>query len=118
MAMKRVDPKQQFSKWLARYGAWFWGLYMLVIAVLIYLRPEASMPCFYLALVVTANKALDTISYTDNSKTEKILLTGLERSKIELDLKGVGQSISGGQKEDDGDEKGDVSDDDGKGGNG
>lgn len=86
MGVKRINPKEQFSKWLARYGAWFWGLYMLVLAVLIYLRPEAAMQCFYLALVVTANKALDTIAYTDNSKSEKLFLTMLDKTRMELTI--------------------------------
>ena len=94
MKRKIIDPKQQFSKWLARYGAIFWGIYLLVIAALIYFRPEAAMACVYLTLVVTANKALDTVAYTHNSTTEKIILGALERTKVELSLKGTATNPS------------------------
>lgn len=91
---KRVDPKTQFSKWLARYGAWFWGIYLLVIAFLIYSKPEAAMACVWLVGIVTANKMIDTLAYTNNSKTEKILLSLLDRTKMELTLKGTATSPS------------------------
>lgn len=91
---KTVDPKKQFSKWLARFGAWMWGIYLLVVAVLIYFRPEAAMPCVYLVIIVTLNKMLDTIQYTDNSKTEKILLAGLDKLQMELSLKGLASTTA------------------------
>lgn len=90
--MKKMDPRKQFSKWLARYGAWFWGLYLLVIAFLIYARPEAAMACVWLVGIVTVNKMIDTLAYTDNSKTEKIMLSALDRTKLELNLKGIAGS--------------------------
>lgn len=99
---KERDPRKQFSKWLARYGAIFWGFYLLVIAFLIYAQPSAAISCVYLALIVTANKALDTISYTDNSKTEKILLAGLERTKMELTLKAATEKAEAEEEEEEG----------------
>ena len=99
------DPRHQFSKWLARYGAIFWGLYLLVIAVLIYFQPEAAIACVYLALIITANKMLDTWAYTKNSTYEKGLLAMLERTKMELGLKAGGKVSSAG--DDGGDEEGD-----------
>ena len=87
---RRVDPRKQFSKWLARYGAIFWGIFMAAIAALIYLRPEAASSCVYLALIVTANKMLDTLAYTQNSMTEKMLLAALDKSKFEFSLKSGG----------------------------
>ena len=109
MKRKVIDPKQQFSKWLARYGAIFWGIYLLVVAALIYFRPEAAMACVYLTLVVTANKALDTVAYTHNSTTEKIILGALERTKVELSLKGTATNPSPAaddNSEDEGDDNG------------
>lgn len=112
MAAKRPDPRQQFSKWLARFGAWVWGLYLLVAAFLIYSRPEAAMACVWLVVIVTANKMVDTLAYTDNSKTEKILLSALDKTKFELQLKGGDGSP---KAEDDGEE---ANNEDEGGGNG
>lgn len=88
----RVDPRKQFSKWLARFGAIIWCVYILALIPLIAYRPEAAMACVWLTLIVTANKELDTLAYTDNSKTEKLLLAALERTKIEIGLKGASGS--------------------------
>lgn len=88
MGVKKIDPKQQFSKWLARYGAIVWGIYSFVVLALIAYRPETAMSCVYLTLIMTANKALDTISYTSNSKTEKLLLTLLDKARMEINIGG------------------------------
>ena len=103
MAYGEIDPKKQFSKRLARFGAVVWGIYVFAVLALIAYRPEAAMACVWLTLIVTANKALDTVSYTKNSTTEKIILGALERTKLELGLKfGAGQS----RKDEDGSESG------------
>lgn len=119
MRMTQFDPRKQFSKRLARYGAVFWGLYLLIIAVLMYFQPETSMACVYLVLIVTVNKMIDTWAYTKNSTYEKGLLAMLEKTKMELSLKGIGQSIAGKKtmKGDDNDEEA-VSEDEEEGGNG
>lgn len=83
----KKNPVHQFSKWLARYGAVFWGLYLIIVAVLIYFQPESAISCVYLALIVTANKMLDTVAYTKNSTLEKSLLAILDKTKMELSLK-------------------------------
>lgn len=93
--MRKVDPKTQFSKWLARYGAIIWGIYSFAILALVAYRPETAMACVWLTLIMTANKALDTVSYTHNSTTEKVLLAALDKTKMELNLKGLGKSIAG-----------------------
>ena len=90
--MKRIDPKQQFSKWLARFGAIVWGIYSFVILALVAYRPETAMSCVWLTLIMTANKVLDTVSYTKNSITEKIILGTLERFNMEVKLKSNGNS--------------------------
>lgn len=122
MKQFQFDPKKQFSKRLARYGAVFWGLYLLIIAVLIYFQPETAIACVYLVLIVTANKMLDTWAYTKNSTYEKGLTAMLERTKMELSLKGIGSSTAAGDgsrkaKGDDDDEE-EVSEEDEGGGNG
>lgn len=86
---KRVDPRKQFSKRLARYGAIVWGLFLFLVIILMFSQPEVAMSCVWLVLIVTVNKMVDTLAYTDNSKTEKFLLSALDRAKLELNLKGV-----------------------------
>ena len=86
---QRMDPKKQFSKWLARYGAIVWCVYVFAVLAVVAYRPEAAMPCVWLTLIMTANKALDTLSYTQNSTTEKIMLAMLDKTSMELKLGGM-----------------------------
>lgn len=81
MAHRRVDPKEQFSKWLARYGAIVWGLFLAAIIALMFFQPDTSMACVYMLLIVTVNKAIDTISYTKNSTSEKGFYWAVELAK-------------------------------------
>jgi hypothetical protein len=97
--MTRIDPRKQFSKWLARFGSIIWGVYAFAVLGLIAYRPEAAMACVWLTLIMTCNKALDTVSYTKNSTTEKIILGALERTQLELGLKGYAKSVSGEKKQ-------------------
>ena len=99
-----VDPRKQFSKWLARLGAIAWTVYVYAVLALIAYRPEAAMACVWLTLIMTCNKALDTISYTRNSIAEKLILAGIERTKFEIGLKGIGKSVAGTPSKDDADE--------------
>lgn len=94
MANFHMDPKKQFSKWLARYGAIIWGIYAFAVLALIAYRPEASMACVYLTLIMTVNKSLDTIQYNSNSKTEKILLAMLDKTRMEINLGSASPSES------------------------
>ena len=91
----RMDPKKQFSKWLARYGAIVWCVYVFAVLAVVAYRPEAAMPCVWLTLIMTANKALDTLSYTQNSTTEKLILAALDKTSMELKLSGSGKSSAG-----------------------
>ena len=108
MREKRMDPRKQFSKWLARYGAIVWGLFLLAVVVLLYFQPEAAMACVYLVLIVTFNKVIDTIAYTDNSKSEKLMLAALDKTRMELDFKGVASNIKSKLSYKDGDGDGEV----------
>lgn len=84
--MERMDPRKQFSKWLARYGAIIWAIYAFAVLALIAYRPETAMACVWLTLIMTGNKILDTVAYTRNSVTEKMLLAILDKTKMELSL--------------------------------
>ena len=48
-----------------------------------------NMACVWLTLIMTANKALGTVSYTRNSATEKLILGFLDKTQMELSLKSV-----------------------------
>jgi len=91
---KTINPKEQFSKWLAKYGAIVWGIYAFAILALVAYRPEAAMSCVWLTLIMTCNKALDTVAYTRNSTIEKILLSAIDKTRIEVGLKpGIDSSV-------------------------
>ena len=102
---KRMDPKKQFSKWLARYGAWFWGIYLILTIGLMYFRPETANACIYLVIIVTANKIVDTIAYTRNSTMEKLALAALDKVKMEISLKSLAIRARADAKEADADEE-------------
>lgn len=102
---RQMDPKQQFSKWLARFGSVVWGIYAFAVLALVAYRPEAAMACVWLTLIMTANKALDTVSYTKNSTTEKIILGALEKINLELGLKGIAKSTASTTKKDEEEEE-------------
>lgn len=90
-----VDHRKQFSKRLASLGAIVWTIYVFGVLALIAYQPEAAMACVWLTLITTVNKMLDTVAYTRNSITEKMLLAGIERTKFEIGLKGIGKSVNG-----------------------
>lgn len=107
----RLDPRKQFSKWLAKVGAIYWIVYLSCLLALIYARPEVALPCVYLTIIVTVNKMLDTWAYTKNSTYEKGLLAILDKTKMELSLKGAagdakaestGENAEEGGEEEDG----------------
>lgn len=85
---KRIDPRHQFSKWLARSSAWFLIFYLTALLVLIYFRPEAAICCVYLAIIVSVIRIFDAGFYTKNSLTEKMLLTALDKAKLNISLSG------------------------------
>lgn len=113
--MMQMDPRKQFSKRLARYGAVVWGLFLLAVMILLYFQPETALACVYLVLIVTANKALDTWAYTKNSTYEKGLMAMKDITKMELSLKGTATNPGSKSKTD---TKEDDSEDEGEGGNG
>ena len=115
---QRMDPRKQFSKWLARFGSWIWAIYAYAVLALIAYRPEAAMACVWLTLIMTCNKALDTVSYTRNSTTEKIILGALERTTLELGLKGIAKSTQAHSDSDDSEDSEEEEAPDDGGGNG
>ena len=96
--MRYTDPRKQFSKWLARFCVIVWAVFLTLAVVLMLYRPETAMACVWLVGIVTVNKEIDVLAYTGNSKAEKVLLAGIERTKLEIGLKGAASSIASSAK--------------------
>lgn len=87
MGGQRIDPKNQFSKKLARWTSAFWFLYMSWLSVLILYQPAAALYAVYMGLISTAVMILNVWAYTKNSIYEKGALALLDKTKIELSMK-------------------------------
>ena len=87
MGEKLIDPKQQFSKWLARWTAVFWGLYMAWVSVICVIQPLAVDAAVYLGLIASGVMLLNVWAYTRNSVYEKAILAAMERDRIKLTWK-------------------------------
>lgn len=84
----RMDPRKQFSKRLARWTAVFWFVYMTWLSILMMLRPEVAMYCFYMGIISTIVMIVNEIAYTRNSIMEKLALAMLDKTRIELSMNG------------------------------
>lgn len=94
MAEYKIDPKKQFSKRLAWVTLVFWVVYLSWVSVIMFLVPENAMACVYLTIIVTVAQIIGGILYTHNSETEKILLTALDKTKIEVSIGNKNSSAS------------------------
>lgn len=103
----RIDPRQQFSKKLARWTASFWFLYMTLLSVILLLRPEAALYSVYMGIIATVVMLVNVYAYTKNSLTEKALLGMLDKTRIELTLGGNRERQ---KQEDDSETEGDEED--------
>lgn len=102
MANRRIDPREQFSKKLAGRAEWFWFFYMVVLAAVMVLQPDAALPAVYLGIMVTGVMIISVLAYTKNSIDEKSFFWLAEIAKA-----------IGGSKNKSSDD-----DDEGEGGNG
>ena len=91
---KRIDPREQFSKWLARSGSIYWIVFHTLLMVLMYLRPDIATACVYLSIIVSVVMIIHVWAYTRNSIYEKSLLSLLDKTKMELSLKGTDGKIN------------------------
>ena len=87
MGDKRMDPRQQFSKKLARWTSIFWFLFMTWLSVLFLLSPGTAQYAVYMGIIATAVMILNVWAYTRNSIYEKGVLAMLDKAKLELSLK-------------------------------
>ncbi len=69
--MKKIDPREQFSKKLAGRAEWFWFFYMVVLAAVMVLQPDSALPAVYLGIMVTGVMIISVLAYTKNSIDEK-----------------------------------------------
>ena len=104
MDTKRMDPKKQFSKRLARWTAVFWFAYLTWLSILMLLEPSVGQFMFYMSIVVSVVMMINVISYSINSITEKRIFGMLDKAQIELKFGpakvAIGDKSKGG--EDDG----------------
>lgn len=96
MGNKRIDPRQQFSKWLARWTTIFWFVFMSWLGAVLFLAPESGLYAFYLSIVVSFVMIFNLCLYHSNSKREKELFALL--NGLELELKFGGTTIKTGRK--------------------
>lgn len=80
----RIDPKKQFSKWLARWTALFWFIYMSWLSAVMLIAPATGLYCVYMGIVVTVVMILNVYSYCKNSIAEKMIFGIIDKTKIEM----------------------------------
>jgi hypothetical protein len=85
---KDFDPKQQFSKRLARSGAIYWIFFHTALLFVMCFRPEIAISCVYMAIIVSVVMIFHVWAYTKNSTYEKGLRAILDKTRLELDLSG------------------------------
>jgi len=107
MTMNRMDPRKQFSKWLARWVAVFWACYLVLLVVLVGYKPEAFIAAIILGALTTVVMVTSVLAYTDNSKYEKGLYAPNQIAKnVRIN---VGETLK--KKEDTNDEEADLTED-------
>ena len=110
MEMKRMDPKKQFSKRLARWTSVFWFAYLTWLSILMLNEPAVGQYCFYMSIVVSIVMMINVISYSINSITEKRIFGMLDKAQIELKFGparvAIGDQSKGGDANDEVEEGG------------
>ena len=100
MGNYQINPKNQFSKRLARWTAVFWFVYLTWLSILMMLEPSVALYSFYMSIVVSIIMMTSVIMYTINSVTEKRIFGMLDKAKIELQLGPVKASVNNKDDED------------------
>jgi len=84
MANRRIDPREQFSKKLAKWTAIYWFVHMTLLSAIMLIEPQTAMFVVYMAIVSSVVMLINIYSYCKNSLTEKALLTLIDKTRIEL----------------------------------
>ena len=87
MGSNKMDPSKQFSKRLATWTAIFWFVYMTWLSAILIIQPATALYVVYMALITTVVMIVNVYSYCKNSIAEKVLLTFLDKAKIEFSSK-------------------------------
>lgn len=87
MGDHKIDPRQQFSKWLARWTSIFWFLYMTYLTTIMCMRPAIADAAVYMSIIVSVVMSISVAAYTRNSIWEKSILAAIEKRKLELTWK-------------------------------
>ncbi len=106
MGNRKIDPREQFSKKLAGRAEWFWFGYMILLAFVIILQPDAALPAFYMACLVTAVMIISVCMYTKNSIDEKWFFWLAEIAKATSGWKRQDDSQASVEETTEGDENG------------
>jgi len=85
--MHKIDPRQQFSKWLARWTAVFWFFYLIYLATICIFQPDVADAVVYLTLIVSVVMVVNVWAYTRNSIYEKAILAGANFKEIKFTWK-------------------------------
>lgn len=99
--MKRMNPKEQFSKKLATWTAQFWFLYMMVAAAICVWAPGSADAAVYLAICASVIMLINVGAYTRNSVYEKAILAGMEKARFALTWKKTQAAAPGAETEND-----------------
>lgn len=94
---QEFDPKQQFSKWLAKSGAVYWIFFHTALLIVMSLRPEVSMACVYMGIIVSVVMVFHVWAYTKNSTYEKGLHAILDKTRMEMNFSGKMSSEANGK---------------------
>ena len=101
MARVTVDPREQFSKKLAKWSSIFWFFYMTLLAVEAVLEPKAADAAVYMGIAVSIVMIVNVWAYTRNSIYEKAMYAAKDLEKIKLTWKGKEDDDTACEEEDD-----------------
>ncbi len=76
--MKEYDPQKQFSKWLARWSAIFYFVYLIMMGVVLVIQPVAADAALYLGITASVVMIVNVWAYTHNSIYEKAFRAGVK----------------------------------------
>ena len=77
MAMKKPDPREQFSKKL-KWSSWFWFIYMIMLLAVLAYQPLSAEAIIWLAGITSFVMICNIWAYTDNSIYDKAIAAGVK----------------------------------------
>lgn len=71
LSPRKIDPKEQFSKRLARWTAVFWFFYLTYLTAMMVIEPAIAQAAIYLGGFVCLVMLINVWAYTHNSVYDK-----------------------------------------------